>query len=246
MARTRSLADLIVEVRQRADMVNSQFVSDSEVTRMINQSWARLYEQLLATGEDYYLKYVDVGAPVGGFYVLQNYTSSDGTAANDVYQIRGVDANYAGNMVVNVPRFNWEERNLYLAAPALTPYYPIVAYRMVQEPASGNDAIELIPQTATGVSKLRVWYYPNPKPLVDPTDTIDGRGGWEEWVIVDVAIKALTKEESDTSQLEREAARIWNQIALAAANRDSGQSKRVVDVTYNTGMWPYTSVRFRR
>ena len=77
-------------------------------------------------------------------------------------------------------------------------------------------------------------------------DSLDGRGGWEEWVVVDSAIKALTKEESDTSQLEREAARIWAQISLAAANRDSGQSKRVVDVSYNTGMWPYTSVRFRR
>lgn len=246
MSRSRTLTQLSLEVRQRADMVNSSFVTDAEVTRVINQSWARMYDMLLAAGEDYYLKYVDVSTPLGGYYDLPSYTASTGGAASDVYQIRGVDANYSGNITVNVPRFNWEERNLYLAAPALTPYYPIVAYRFVQNPNTGADSIQIIPNVSTGVTNLRVWYYPNPKELVDPTDTIDGRSGWEEWVVVDAAIKLLTKEESDTSQLERENARIWQQIALAAQNRDSGQSKRVTDVSYNTGMWPYTSVRYRR
>lgn len=246
MARSRTLLQLRTEVRQRADMVNSAFVTDSEVDRCINQSWARLYEALLAAGEDYYLKYVDVNTPVGAFYDLENYTSSGGTAATDVYQVRGVDANYSGNITVNVPRFSWEERNLYLAAPALTPYYPIVAYRFMQNPTTGKDAIEVIPATSTGVTNLRIWYYPNPKVLAADTDTIDGRSGWEEWVVVDAAIKLLTKEESDTTQLERENARIWQQIVLAAQNRDSGQSKRITDTSYNTGMWPYTSVRYRR
>jgi hypothetical protein len=226
-------------------MVNSAFVTDAEVDRCINQSWARMYDMLLAAGEDYYLQYVDVSTPVGGFYDLPNYTSSVGTAATDVYQIRGVDANYSGNITVNVPRFNWEERNLYLAAPALTPYYPIVAYRFMQNPTTGKDAIQVIPAVSTGVTNLRVWYYPNPKVLTG-VETLDGRSGWEEWVVVDAAIKLLTKEESDTSQLEREAGRIWQQIALVAQNRDSGQSKRITDVSYNTGMWPYTSVRYRR
>ena len=67
------------------------------------------------------------------------------------------------NVVVNLPRFNWEERNIYAATPAVVPYYPIVAYRVMQNPATGLDALQLIPDTSTGASYLRVWYYPNPK-----------------------------------------------------------------------------------
>ena len=325
MSRSRTLLQLRLEVRQRADMVNSSFVTDSEVDRCVNQSWARMYDMLLATGEDYYLKYVDVTTPVAGFYDLPLFTSSTGTVASDVYQIRGVDANYSGNVMVNLPRFSFEERNLYLAAPALTPYYPIVAYRFMQNPTTQADALEIIPSTSTGVTNLRVWYYPNPQvltmtatvtdtttvftngtytnvPLTGGTGTgllatvviaatnlfsvtitnpgagygpdsftwglaaaavhalspavavggvvssssLDGRSGWDEWVVVDAATKLLTKEESDTTQLERENARIWQHITLAAQNRDSGQSKRIVDTSYNTGMWPYTGAGFRR
>ena len=61
-------------------------------------------------------------------------------------QVRGVDAVYGDNVVVNLPRFNWEERNIYAAAPTLVPYYPVVAYRVMQNPTTGLDAIELIPR----------------------------------------------------------------------------------------------------
>ncbi len=66
MARTRTLLQLREEVRQRADMVNSAFVTNSEVDRCINESWAHMYDQLLATGEDYYLKFVDIPSATSG------------------------------------------------------------------------------------------------------------------------------------------------------------------------------------
>jgi hypothetical protein len=75
---------------------------------------------------------------------------------------------------------------------------------------------------------------------------VDGRAGWEEWTVVDAAMKLLAKEESDTSQLEREAARIWARIMKSMANRDAGQSKRITDVSFNSGMWPYSSSYPRR
>jgi hypothetical protein len=163
-----------------------------------------------------------------------------------VYQVRGVDAIYSGNCTVNLPRFNWEERNIYNATPALTPYFPIIAYRVIQDPVSQNDAIEIIPGNSNGISNLRVWYYPNPKYLTSDSDTIDGRSGWEEWVVLDAATKLLAKEESDTSQLERQASRIWTRILTVAANRDAGQAKRITDVSFNSGMWPYSSSYPRR
>jgi hypothetical protein len=180
------------------------------------------------------------------FSDFQDFTSSNGQPATDVYQVRGVDAVYSGNSVVNLPRFNWEERNIYNATPALTPYFPIVAYRVIQNPITGNDCIEFIPSTSSGASYYRVWYYPNPKVLTLDTDTIDGRSGWEEWVVIDAAMKLLAKEESDTSQLEREAQRVWARIMNVVENRDAGQGKRITDVSFNSGMWPYSSSYPRR
>ena len=52
-------------------------------------------------------------------------------------------------------------------------------------------------------------------------------------------MKLLAKEESDTSQLEREAQRVWARIMAVAENRDAGQSKRITDVSMNSGTWPY-------
>ena len=170
---------------------------------------------------------------------FEDYIASNGQPATDVYQVRGVDAVYSSNLIVNLPRYNWEERNLYNAVPELTPYSPISAYRVIQNPLNGKDCIQFIPGTPNGVSRYRVWYYPNPKVLTADTDTIDGRSGWEEWVVVDAAMKLLAKEESDTSQLEREAQRVWARIMAVAENRDAGQSKRITDVSMNSGTWPY-------
>ena len=330
MARVRTVVELRSEVRQRADMVNSAFVTDWEVDRSILQSCAQLYDELCAVGEDYFIKYVDIPATAGGYFDFATYTASDGHKANDVYQVRGVDARYSDQVVLNVPRFNWEERNVYAAAAPLIPYYPIVAYRVIQNPVTGEDCLHLIPDNqSTGAQNLRVWYYPNPKnsaylttivnPKGSPPQTItpgtyynvsvhggngagmtatvvvdasgnivdvdvtnytsgytnpftyefnpntlysgsphirnvgtirscpvDGRSGWEEWVVIDAAMKLLAKEESDTTQLANEAARIWGRIMKALANRDAGQAKRITDVNLNTGSWPYSHGYARR
>lgn len=180
------------------------------------------------------------------FYDFESFTSSTNAPATDVYQVRGVDARYSDNVVVNLPRYNWEERNVYNTLPQLTPYYPVTAYRVIQNPLNGKDCIQFIPTTPNGVSSYRVWYYPNPKVLTANTDTIDGRSGWEEWVVVDAAIKLLTIEESDTSGLEREAQRVWARIMGVVENRDAGQGKRITDVNMNAAGWPFPAGYPRR
>lgn len=68
----------------------------------------------------------------------------------------------------------------------------------------------------------------------EPTDTtIDGVNGWEEYIVVDAAIKCLQKEESDTTVLERQKAGLLARIEAEAANRDAGAPATVTDVTQN-------------
>jgi hypothetical protein len=53
---TITLAELRLQSRQRADMENSQFVSDSELTSYINNSIAELHDIMCeAYGSDYYV-----------------------------------------------------------------------------------------------------------------------------------------------------------------------------------------------
>ena len=181
---------------------------------------------------------VAAATAIPNVFSFPNYTSSTGGKATDVYQVRGVDASRSGDFTVNVPRYNWEERNV-MSSGLLTPASGLsAAYRVTQNPTSGLDSLTLIPATGTGFTGFRVWYYPNPKELVFSSDFIDGRSGWEEWVVVDAAIKLLAKEESDTSALEREAGRVWARVTAVAVNRDAGQSKRITDVSLNNGSWP--------
>jgi len=62
---------------------------------------------------------------------------------------------------------------------------------------------------------------------------VDGRtyNGWEEYVVVDAAIKCLNKEESDTSILFARKQALIDRIENMAANRDSGEPEQVTDVS---------------
>lgn len=52
MARTRTLTQLIADVRDRTDTENSQHVTDAQITRYINQSIAALYALIVEQDEN--------------------------------------------------------------------------------------------------------------------------------------------------------------------------------------------------
>lgn len=69
--------------------------------------------------------------------------------------------------------------------------------------------------------------------LVQPTtwsNIIDGVSGWEEYVAVDGAIKALQKEESDVSVVAAQKMSLMRRIEAAAENRDSGMPATVTNI----------------
>jgi hypothetical protein len=58
---------------------------------------------------------------------------------------------------------------------------------------------------------------------------IDGISGWEEYVIIDAAIKANIKNEEDTAPLERQKTLMKMRIESMAEGRDAGQAQHVSD-----------------
>lgn len=63
------------------------------------------------------------------------------------------------------------------------------------------------------------------------TTQIDGISGWEEYVVVDAAIKIMGKEESETSALMIRKNDLKKRIQDIAANRDPGTAARTADVS---------------
>lgn len=88
------------------------------------------------------------------------------------------------------------------------------------------------PAPAEG-QRFRLSYVPKATPLVNDADEVDYPNGWEDLIILHAARKALAKEESDTTVVERELAGTLARIDLAAANRDAAEPARVVDVYSN-------------
>lgn len=62
--------------------------------------------------------------------------------------------------------------------------------------------------------------------------------GWEELIILETAIKAMVKDESDPSALMAQKAAIMRRLDFSAANRDAGSPATTADVTVGYGYGP--------
>lgn len=208
--------------QQRADRVNSSFVSTAEWNTYINQSAYELYDLLVNTFEDY--------------YTTTPYTfTTDGTTSQyslppNFDKLVGVDLalNATSNAYVTIQKFDFISRNRYVY-PNITSTFAGVfnlRYRLV------GSTLMFIPTPSAG-QQVRVWYIPRMTQLLKDTDQLDGVSGWIEYVIVDAAIKALQKEESDVTVLMAQKMALIKRIEESAMNRDAGQP----DTISSTRAW---------
>jgi hypothetical protein len=147
---TTTLTQLITRIRERADMVGSSFVTDREVTHMVNQSVADLHNLLVTLYENYYVKTApDIALPGG------NPT----TVPADFYKALGVDFT-TGGMTYSLKPFMFSERRAYA-----NPFYANTALSSLYYQIQG-DQLRFIPDdTTSGVATL--WYIPEPSVFLD-------------------------------------------------------------------------------
>jgi hypothetical protein len=210
-----TLGELKTQSRQRADMENSTFIGDAELTSMINSSAAELLDLLIGVYEDYNLSSQNVS-------VVPNTDTYD--LPSNFYKLRGVDLvlDANGNAVTLRP-FNFGERNNYM----FTPTWNVVGLPYLRYHLQGNR-VRFVPIPST-TQTVKLWFIPCLTRLVDDGDVLDGVNGYEEYVIIDAAIKMRIKEETDTSELERQKANMIMRINSMAAARDAGEPERVTD-----------------
>jgi hypothetical protein len=74
--------------------------------------------------------------------------------------------------------------------------------------------------------------------LTTDASVCDGISGWTEYIIVDAAIKAMQKEESDVSALMAQKQMLTQRINAMAESRDAGSPAKVSDNLYADFWFP--------
>lgn len=221
MARSVTLAVLRTRWRQRANLEGAtDFIADPEGDDNINEGVAELVDVIRGCyGADYYLKSVTFNTTSG----VDTYALA-AIGATDFVSLRGVDITQGVNIVLTARPFNFNERNRYKWVSGWV-YSEPVFYRI----AGNNLVFEPIP---TGAYQIKLWYLGTPAKLVNPGDSLDGVMGWEEYVVLYAAIRALLKDGDNEAAgpLVAEKERIRARIESLAGARDANEPERVVDV----------------
>lgn len=219
-----TLSQLRQRARERADMKNSTFVEDTELNYYINSSIAELHDILIqAYGQDYFLNYTSFTTTSG----QSEYNLSTIISAGDFYKLRGIDAKLGSNDYTALKCFNFNERNLLQNASNAWNYNGSnVRYRLI------GSKLKFAP-IPDGSTEIKIWYIPKSTTLTLDADSFDDINYYAEYVIVDAAIKMLTKEETDASILLAQKADLRKRIEDSAVNRDAGESEGITDYYIN-------------
>lgn len=219
MARTFTVSELITRVRERSNTERSNFVTDDEIIRYIDQAYTKLYDLIVSKFENYYIdEHSFVTDGVTQFFDLPA----------TFYKMVGLDqlqnASGSGDNALTVRPFNFNERNRYnniLFAVTAAAFYRY----LIQ-----GSKIKILPQPSAGIT-FKMWYIPAPAKLTSTAQTVDGIAGWEEVVILTAAIQIMNKQELDSSALKREQQEAVDRVITMASERDAALPERVTDLS---------------
>jgi hypothetical protein len=218
-----SLATLRTRAKRRADRENSAFITDPEWTDYINEVVGELHDLIVMSYEDYELKSTTVS-------LVANTDSY--TLPADFYKERGVEL-ISGGLAYTLRPFVFRERNRYQMVPGIS-----VDWRLNMRYQILGNKIRFVPMP-DGAASVTLWYIPQATMLSGDSDTLSLSvvTGWEAFIVLGAAIKALAKEEQDTSLLMAEKSEIAQRIRSAAQGRAGGEPQRVSDVTTPEQVW---------
>ena len=247
-----SLADIRYQAQLRADRVNAPIVV-GDWNSWVNGSLAALYRILTALYDDYNVAsypFTLAGGVGIDNNMLQLGSGSSVPAFDKLRHLsRIVTGGGFGTPATYAPVLRADSFIEFdgLTASALMPYYGGLTQN-VKYMLLGNT-LEVRPASSAGASYV-LYFIPSFKPLIEDTQTIDGTwmstNGISEYAVLDVAVKALIKEESlDTAALlaaDRE--RVKAEIVSQFAQRDDNQPGRIQDAkgarrsqSFSWGRW---------
>lgn len=221
----KTLQQIRLMAQQKADRVNSKFVTLPEWNSFINQAAFELYDLLMNVYEDYFVK-APFTFQTDGTTIQYNLN----TLIPDFFKLQGVDCGLGttSNAWVTLKKFDFISRNRYVYPSITSTFLGVfnLRYRIMGGPYPNPTTLMFIPTPSAG-QFIRIWYYPRMLQLLQETDILDSMNGWDQYVIVRAAKYALDKEESDTGPLSEELLYLKGRIEESAPNRDIGQSDTI-------------------
>lgn len=221
-----SLSTLRSKSRFRADLVNSNFVTDAELNGYIQDSYKELYDLLVEAVEDYGL-------------TSSNVTISSGNTMPipaTLYKLRGVDDITDTGNPRTVRKFMFGERNDYLFSErmSLGAEFADVMYRML------GSVIEILPPDRAA-RPYTLWFVPTPTVPTADSDTIDVINGFDEYIVIDAAIKCKIKSEENHADLDKAKANMLDRVYRMRKNRDQNIPEKVTRIRNRrrTGFYSY-------
>jgi hypothetical protein len=227
--RTRTLTDLIADVRNRINMETSSFLTDSEITEYLNQALSELWVRICMNGGQPFYRATTTLNVVAGQTLY--------TLPADFLNLQGVEATINGWTGRIDPFMSSEHARLSNGTMAGISVVSPVRYRLQA------GVIEFLPNIYAFPATL--FYTPTCPRLVNGSDTFDGFGGLEVAAIYQACATCQAKEESDPSFYMAERDRIYKHIDAVSAARDLSATERVQDVmgglddysTWTGGFW---------
>jgi hypothetical protein len=219
---TITVADIQTRARQKADLVNSNFISATELLAYVNEAYFNFYDLIVQSFEDYNL--------TGPTSFSINSGSNTSTLPSDFYKLVGVDRSLGGGNYYSMTRFSWSKRNKYSRS-----FYSGTRSSRLMYRITGNNLLVTPELEAPGDYQL--WYVPLATAKTSTSDTIERYNGFEELIVIDTAIKMLGKEESDVSLLLLERKRQEERLNKMLIDRDIANADCIEDAYDEYNYW---------
>lgn len=215
MSLAAQLVTMRAEVRRRANIENSTFITDAEINALLNEGLNEVYDLLVQARSQEYKR--------SAFPITTAAGTSAYTLPSDFYALLSVDIQYGSNLVVSAKPYGEFERNMFKWLPGWQLNAPVY-YRL----QGGNITFIPVP---SGAYSVTVNYYPVYVTLVNDTDTFDGVSGWEAFGVWHAVACCNNKEGNDPGFALAQKAALGKRIEALAGQRDAGAAERVHDVT---------------
>lgn len=210
MADVVLVSDIITLAKQRCDMENTNFISAAEWLSYADQSYRKFYNLITTLYEDYNVATYDYTTTAG----VEEYDLPSAFLKTRLVELSGVTPK-----PLTLRAWTLSEKNR-------------LAYNVAGYPvrfATYGNKLRLMP-TPRGAFTVTLWYVPTATQITSTSQTVEVYNGFDEYIALDMAIRALMKEESNTDRLERERDRMQKMLEETMHGRDSGQPRTMTDI----------------
>ncbi len=238
-----SADELEQRVRERADMVDSQFVTSAEVQRFLEAAWQELYSIMVASGEDLFLRRARITGSAADPLVTE-----DGdlivTENGDVLIVGGV---VPVGSYINLPAQVKALRLVRIANDVRLRKATVHDLEFIQNAGSSGKPVAYRPDMDPRNQYLRLELYPQPDrsyeyevfyvPALSLKEFLSSSyvsipvRGWDEYCVLTATAKCKDKEEADIGNVMKEREVLLERIRADLVPFDKSEPDTVIQMS---------------